>query len=68
MPDFAFKIARDASANPASTIWLGAFQPHCGDAGEPACVDTWTGWDWVDNTPNAANIDCGSLGCGKSCL
>jgi hypothetical protein len=61
MPDFAYAMA-------GTFYWLGAFQPHCGDSGEPDCADTWTGWDWVDNTPNG-NLDCdpgSDPQCGKS--
>jgi hypothetical protein len=64
MADFAYSMIRGLSV-PATSFWLGAFQPHCGGSGEPPCVNTWTGWDWVDDTPNG-NLDCGSMACGKS--
>jgi hypothetical protein len=66
MPGAAFNIVREVQPGPLENaiFWLGAFQPHCGGAIEPPCTNTWTGWDWVDSTPNT-NIDCGSRGCGK---
>jgi hypothetical protein len=64
MPSFAHKMIQDLPI-PRPNYWLGAFQPHCGGSGEPSCTDTWTGWDWVDNTPND-KIDCDSFGCGKN--
>jgi hypothetical protein len=63
MPDFAFHMIQQLMPVYSTFFWLGAFQPHCGDSGEPMCTYPWTGWQWVDGTSND-NLDCGALGCG----